>query len=605
MTKDEAATKIQAVYRGNADRIKVVEHSKSLDDLLAKVEKQEISVSAAKKLKEAQAPKYWTQSNKFSLTIGFVVLLNSVALGVEADYGHLYVDAFFVIENIFCAVFTLELLVHFFVEGPRIYFADKMNWLDCSLVLLSVVDVWIIRPIGIEADLRILSVLRMLRLVRLARLLKLVKMFRELTLIVSGFVDAAKTLIWAILFLLSVLYVFALVARQMIGNAVSPDCGDDENCTTERFRLNPEIGSQKLLFGAVDRSMLTLFVCLTEGCGIDIVHPLTLEMPILFVFWVLFIFSATYGLLNLIIGCFCEQAIKNAQENEREMLKSRDSQRKQTLSHMKVAFERMDKDGSGMINRDEYHNSITKNQEVADAFVELGLDEEEDLFDTLDAEGEGAISFDQFFEGVMLIMKGHETAKAKDMVPMYLTCQAIFTRMKTLDGDLSTISDQQAAMLEHLRSVRKFLQGGESPIPPSKIKSPKNASPRSPRAGAGTAKASQEKSYAVSSSTVAVKSTQGSVPTSLSPGKGSAPFASTTNNASQPSNVSFPGPPGATLTPGFGSNAGQQCTDVEISSMIRWLLETAETFCNRLNHVEESLGKQKQQLQMLCAAKAA
>merc|ERR1719262_694095 len=77
-----------------------------------------------------------------------------------------------------------------------------------------------------------------------------------------------------------------------------------------------------------------------------------------------------------------------------------------------------------------------------------------------------------FFEGVMLIMKGHETAKAKDMVPMYLTCQAIFNRMKTLDGDLSTISDQQAAMLEHLRSVRKFLQGGESPTPPPKIKSP-------------------------------------------------------------------------------------------------------------------------------------
>ena len=89
-----------------------------------------------------------------------------------------------------------------------------MNWLDFSLVALSVVDVWIIGPIGINADLRMMSMLRMLRLIRLARLFRLFRMFKELTLLVNGFVDSVKTLFWALIFLSIMVYIFSIFARQ-------------------------------------------------------------------------------------------------------------------------------------------------------------------------------------------------------------------------------------------------------------------------------------------------------------------------------------------------------------------------------------------------------
>lgn len=171
--------------------------------------------------------------------------------------------------------------------------------------------------------------------------------------------------------------------------------------------------------------MLTLFVCLTEGCGIDIIHPIVLRTPLLITFWAIFVFFTTFGLLNLIVGIFCEHAMKTAAENEREILQSREEARRKTLNNLREAFMAIDDDKSGSISKKEYISAITSNEKVMNAFIELGLHEEENLFETLDADRAGNITFDQFFDGVMLIMKGHETAKAKDMVGTHLLCQSL------------------------------------------------------------------------------------------------------------------------------------------------------------------------------------
>merc|ERR1719171_2704827 len=97
----------------------------------------------------------WTKSNRFNMVLGAVITFNAIILGLEADYGHSYGDFFGVLEHVFCAVFTLELLLHFAVEGARDYFSDRMNWLDFLLVVCAVVDAWIIRTLGVNADLKL------------------------------------------------------------------------------------------------------------------------------------------------------------------------------------------------------------------------------------------------------------------------------------------------------------------------------------------------------------------------------------------------------------------------------------------------------------------
>merc|ERR1719235_851886 len=95
-----------------------------------------------------------------------------------------------------------------------------------------------------------------------------------------------------------------------------------------------------------------------------IVRPIVLTRPILIVFWMLFIFFTTYGLLNLIVGCFCENCLSTAAINAQEIDKCRDEQRMKILVELRQAFEAMDEDHSGTISRDEFLHAISTNEQV-------------------------------------------------------------------------------------------------------------------------------------------------------------------------------------------------------------------------------------------------
>lgn len=421
-------------------------------ELAERLEAWEASVKFAKA--EQDVNKYWTQSQKFSIGIGVIVMINAVTLGIEADFHDSNPTLFYILENIFTSVFTVEIICHFYVEGPRIYFQDRMNWLDFTLVCFSILDVWILGALNVDADLKIMSIFRMLRLVRLGRLLRLFRIFKELTLILTGFLASVRTLFWALSFLLIIVYIFAIFARQIIGFKAKcgtdasgnvGECSEHEPGAEHFYWFNPEIGDQGSLFGGVDRTMLTLFVCLTDGCGIDVVHPTVLRTPWLIGFWITFVFLTTFGLLNLIVGLFCENAIATAAANEQAILASRDAQRRKTLKALRQAFVEMDTDNSGSISKLEYTEAILENDDVMTSLEILGLDEEENLFETLDADKSGIITFDQFFDGAMLIMKGHESAKAKDMVGVHLLCQSLARRCNKLHELHKMIMEQREA----------------------------------------------------------------------------------------------------------------------------------------------------------------
>ena len=66
----------------------------------------------------------------------------------------------------FTAAFLIEMVVKL-ASLRRDYFRDKANWLDGSLVILSVLDVVVLSSFTTSVDLQSLLILRMLRLVRL------------------------------------------------------------------------------------------------------------------------------------------------------------------------------------------------------------------------------------------------------------------------------------------------------------------------------------------------------------------------------------------------------------------------------------------------------
>merc|ERR1719261_1997784 len=96
-----------------------------------------------------------------------------------------------------------------------------------------------------EESLRKLTALRLLRLLRIVRVVRLLHIFKELWLLVNGFIQALRVLGWLLILLSLIIYCAAIIATMMVG----------EECEEygEIFIRCEDF------FGGVFQSMFTLF----------------------------------------------------------------------------------------------------------------------------------------------------------------------------------------------------------------------------------------------------------------------------------------------------------------------------------------------------------
>merc|ERR1719199_2232640 len=73
----------------------------------------------------------------------------------------------------------------------------------------------------------------------------------------------------------------------------------------------------KTLFGRVEHSMWTLFGCVVDGCYGDTFTPLVKVRPGMVIFVLLFLFVTFFGLLNILVGIFCDTVMETANEEEK------------------------------------------------------------------------------------------------------------------------------------------------------------------------------------------------------------------------------------------------------------------------------------------------
>merc|ERR1719359_1075478 len=100
-----------------------------------------------------------------------------------------------------------------------------------------ILETWIMAMISIIigedlASIGPLSALRLLRLLRLARVGRLMRFVPELGKLVKGMVKAARSVIFILIFLVLVIYVFAIIFTSTLSDRskfpLSPYCGENE-----------------------------------------------------------------------------------------------------------------------------------------------------------------------------------------------------------------------------------------------------------------------------------------------------------------------------------------------------------------------------------------
>jgi hypothetical protein len=172
--------------------------------------------------------------------------------------------------------------------------------------------------------------------------------------LVKGILAAAMSVIWILLFLVMVMYVFAIVFTSTYGDPLK----------------EPEEETAHWIFGSMGDSMMTLFTNGVLGDNLaQTVDIILAEGEMMF--WVFFVFFciSSMTLLNMLIGVLCEVIGGTAEEEKGSM------QETGIRLCLEEAFLGIDQNCDGTVSEKEW-SYIKNNSELHTSFIEAGWDEE-------------------------------------------------------------------------------------------------------------------------------------------------------------------------------------------------------------------------------------
>lgn len=246
--------------------------------------------------------------------MGFVIVLNAIMIGVQMDLDEViphvleFFDKFFLIS--FCVEMVLKIVIHglpYHFCGPH----KRANFVDLLIILVDVIQQSMAAAAKDNNQNKSLSpffrLVRILKLIRLVRLLRS-DVFKDLLSMVQGFSGSMATLGWSMVLFFFVIYVYALIFRELFGRREDIE------------QINP-------YFDTVPRSMLTMFRCGFGDCSSE--NGPILEDVLAYYSWGhillygLFTFTVCIGVFNVISAIFVESILSATLRTESAKKKAR------------------------------------------------------------------------------------------------------------------------------------------------------------------------------------------------------------------------------------------------------------------------------------------
>jgi len=263
-----------------------------------------------------------------------------------------------VMENLFCALFTVELLIRFLAfQRRRDCLKDAWFCFDLGLVTMMFIETWLI-PLFILAfhnesdnsattgDWVVLRVAQVLRLTRLGRIARLLHAVPEVYMLLKGIATAIRSVFVTLILLCVLLLLFGVIFRTQ--------AADD----AELASIFPSVGS-------------SMWLLLLHGTFLDSPSTLLNEVgaisPTLASVLLAFIFLSSFTILNMLIGILCG-VVSTVANNEKEQAAVQ--YLKSTLLDI---LECHDQDGDRSIQRDEFE-LLMRNPEVHITLTRFGVD---------------------------------------------------------------------------------------------------------------------------------------------------------------------------------------------------------------------------------------
>lgn len=423
----------------------------------------------------------WVDSEFFDIGMCTIIIINVVAITLEADLGQKRASGgrqpfWIAIEAVLALFFITEVCLK--CHYHSIFWNKKWRWIVSSgsnffltgVAFMSLCDVIILAPLGSSGGLRLLSLFRVFGLLRLYRLIQKYRALEELRLMLKTMENSLSTLVWSVVLLFLVDYVAAILLTQEIGQ---------NEAVYGPYRAMSGGWSNEDHFGTIPRSLYTMFRVMTlEHWSSDVARHVVANQWWMSIFFIIFLLITSFGIFNIVISVIVEQTLMAAMSNRKKLLMREEAKKRKELHGIKEIFLMSDTDGSGKLSHDEFMEAA-KQPEVQWRMrqMELPIDDAGKLFEVMGGDGTRELDIDEFIEGCSKL-KGQ--AQSRDLLRVQAQADSLADSMGKLADSVLECERMLNALDEVtmrfskrfdsaiLGSRRKIAQtvGGSKPIVP-------------------------------------------------------------------------------------------------------------------------------------------
>jgi len=339
----------------------------------------------------------------FDSFFALLVVTNTIFIGIEVQEAisnpGVRPTSFYVVQYIYTALFTLELMLRVVAEGHRLFLDEEWMWawLDLVVVASSLAEVVfnIVEAQG-GTDMSGFRAFRVIRITRFLKTLRLVRVFRfvmALRTLITSILYTLRSLFWALVLLALIIYVFSVLLAQAVSDHLADSSALDEVLVVAATKH----------FGSLPYTMLSLFKAISGGVSWEeILEPLE-KISLIWVMVFLFYVAFTYfAVLNVLTGVFCQSAIESAQNDHANVVQSMLANKEAHVEKIRALFSKLGAEKDGIITYSMFQEGV-KSQAVVEYFETLGLDvwDAWSFFKLLDLDSGGAVEIEEFFKGCL------------------------------------------------------------------------------------------------------------------------------------------------------------------------------------------------------------
>eukprot|EP00927_Polykrikos_kofoidii_P000687 TRINITY_DN10251_c0_g7_i1.p1 TRINITY_DN10251_c0_g7~~TRINITY_DN10251_c0_g7_i1.p1 ORF type:complete len:749 (+),score=108.09 TRINITY_DN10251_c0_g7_i1:54-2300(+) len=416
---------------------------------LAKSKSKRKNVSIAGKPLCSMSVQDILNSPRFDNLVGLVIMVNAFMIGVQTHHTALNRTAsplfvFEVFEGIFAVWFTAELSLRIYV-AKLAFFVPKgggwfWNYFDFLVVFAQLLELFVqqlAKNSSIDVSkFRLLRVLRILRLVRILRVVRVLHLISELRTIVSSIVGSVRSLGWTCVLLFLMIYIVGVYFTQSITEHLVEQQTNGKSFTQGEEDLG-------YFFSSLFRAILSLFQAMSGGLDWnDLGGPLFTELGAMQgLCFTAFIAFALLALMNVVTGVFVQTALNSARTEEDAFV----TDQIYTLFSISEKQEQT-------ITLEEIEASLSDPRQAKEwQAIGVGEADAKHLFQLLDIESSGRISFEEFLGGALRL---NGDAKAIDLLTVMQEHRKSSDQIYRSFAEMKQHIDAIAVSVERLETVR-------------------------------------------------------------------------------------------------------------------------------------------------------